>query len=109
MSSKPAGYSPAIGAAHGDEKAAGIQRLFCSVPKGCALEPFAPAAAIHARRATPVAIAIHAALEAMVPPTSAAEAAPHAGQEREPAIANFFMRTSVERSHKDERARRRNQ
>jgi hypothetical protein len=31
MSSKPAGYSPVIGAASKNEKAAGIQRLFPSV------------------------------------------------------------------------------
>src|SRR6266852_2494356 len=52
----------------------------------CALEPLAPATTIHARRATPVAIAVHAALEAMAPPMPAAEAARHMGQDGEPAL-----------------------
>ena len=42
MSSKPAGYSPVIGTAHRDEKAAGIQRLFLTVSidrvTACALD-----------------------------------------------------------------------
>src|SRR5258708_29252488 len=65
------GISPAIGTAHGNEKAAGIQRLFLTV--SIDLEPLAPVATIHAR---PTPVAIHAALEAAVPPASAAEPAP---------------------------------
>src|SRR5258707_7680341 len=81
------GISPAIGTAHGNEKAAGIQRLFLTVSvdpvTACALEPLAPVATIHAR---PTPVAIHAALEAAMPPTSAAEAAPHIGQDGEAAF-----------------------
>src|SRR6476646_2985257 len=87
MSSTPAGYSPVIRTAHRDEKAARIQRLFLTVSidrvTACALEPLAPAVTIHAR---PTAVAIPAALEAAVPPTSAAEAASHMGQDGEAAL-----------------------
>src|SRR5258708_30520446 len=71
------GISPAIGTAHGNEKAAGIQRLFLTVSidrvMACALEPLAPAATIHAR---PTPVAIHAAPQADDPPSSAPAAAP---------------------------------
>src|SRR5260370_10638934 len=81
------GISPAIGTASKNEKAAEIQRLFLTVSidrvTAGALEPLAPAATIHAR---PAPVAIHAALEAAVPPTSAAEAAPHMGQDGEAAF-----------------------
>src|SRR5437667_5318567 len=53
---------------------------------GLRLEPLASAATIYARRATPVAIAVHAALKAVLPPMPAAEAAPHMGQDGEPAF-----------------------
>src|SRR5436309_7715257 len=89
MSSKPAGYSPAIGNAGKSEKAAGSRRLFhwCfDRLTACALEPLASAATIHAGRATPVAIAVHAALKAVLPPMPTAQAASHMGQDGEPAF-----------------------
>src|SRR5947208_1675813 len=52
----------------------------------CALEPLASAATIHAGRATPVAIAVHAALKAVLPPMPTAQAASHMGQDGEPAF-----------------------
>src|SRR5258706_16186957 len=74
------GISPAIGTAHRNEKAAGIQRLFLTVSidrvTACALEPLPPAATIHAR---PAPAAVHPPPAAAVPPTSTAQAASHVG------------------------------
>src|SRR5438034_6878810 len=89
MSSKPTGYSPGHRQRWQERKSRRVPAAFSFCfdrLTACALEPLASAATIYARRATPVAIAVHAALKAVLPPMPAAEAAPHMGQDGEPAF-----------------------